>query len=474
MSKFRVLGCISILLVVPALGLAQKQSKNMVPALNSISPTSATAGGTSFTLTATGSNFTSGSVVQWNGSALPTTVVSSTQLQASVAGSLIASAGSIPITVYTSGRYGGTSNGLTFTINAPTTSTTTTSPPPPSPDPLTITTTSVPGATAGTSYSTSLAASGGTPAYGWSTVSGGGSLPPGLTLAANGALSGTPTTAGTYSFTVQAQDSASTPQAAQKQFSLTVAAPPTTTTTTTSSTAPLFQTGFESGAMPGGFDSVWNTTDVTQNTNPQFVHSGTGSAQIYYHICGATDGSCGGASQDLNRYFNKYFNSTNGYPNGLDHLFVRGYVYFKSPEPGGTKDGVQRKIWWWADSANAWSFFISSDSANGQIPLRFSTNGNAYVPAYTYWNIATIGYDQWYCLEIEVQLNTPGMSDGLVTLWLNGTQVWQKTGLNLRGSYTTGIQYTSPGRQVNRYNYNPISEYRYWDDIVMSTGYIGP
>jgi hypothetical protein len=54
-------------------------------------------------------------------------------------------------------------------------------------------------------YSQTLAAAGGTSPYTWSVT--GGALPPGLTLAANGSLTGTPGTAGTYNFTVQATDS---------------------------------------------------------------------------------------------------------------------------------------------------------------------------------------------------------------------------------------------------------------------------
>jgi hypothetical protein len=96
------------------------------------------------------------------------------------------------------------------------------------------------------------------------------------------------------------------------------------------------------------------------------------------------------------------------------------------------------------------------------------------VPATTYWGLATLSWNQWYCIELEVQANTPGSSDGILTLWINGTQVWQKTGVNLRGTATTGIQAVRVGEQVNRYNYNPINEYRYWDDIVISTSYIQP
>jgi uncharacterized repeat protein (TIGR02543 family) len=64
----------------------------------------------------------------------------------------------------------------------------------------------VPGATAGTAYVLSLAAAGGVGAFAY-TVSN-GSLPAGLTLdPLTGQLAGTPTTAGTYTFTVRATDS---------------------------------------------------------------------------------------------------------------------------------------------------------------------------------------------------------------------------------------------------------------------------
>jgi hypothetical protein len=55
-------------------------------------------------------------------------------------------------------------------------------------------------------YSQTISASGGTGAL---TFSAFGSLPPGLTLSSGGVLSGTPTTAGTYNFTVTASDNSS-------------------------------------------------------------------------------------------------------------------------------------------------------------------------------------------------------------------------------------------------------------------------
>jgi uncharacterized protein (TIGR03437 family) len=63
------------------------------------------------------------------------------------------------------------------------------------------------GASAGTPYSYNVTANGGTPPYKWTLV--GGSVPDGgVTLSGTGAITGTPKTPGTYSFTAQATDAA--------------------------------------------------------------------------------------------------------------------------------------------------------------------------------------------------------------------------------------------------------------------------
>lgn len=62
----------------------------------------------------------------------------------------------------------------------------------------------------GLSYSQQLTAANGSGAITWTLSSGG--LPPGITLSSSGLLTGPATTDGTYSFTVQAADSATPPQ----------------------------------------------------------------------------------------------------------------------------------------------------------------------------------------------------------------------------------------------------------------------
>ena len=87
------------------------------PVINSLSPSNKIAGSSTFTLTVSGTGFAANSIVNWNGTALPTTYISSTSLTASVAASYIASAGTAGVTVSTSGS--ATTATLTFTINAP-------------------------------------------------------------------------------------------------------------------------------------------------------------------------------------------------------------------------------------------------------------------------------------------------------------------------------------------------------------------
>jgi hypothetical protein len=84
--------------------------------------------------------------------------------------------------------------------------------------PLAITTTSLAGGMVGSAYSATLAATGGTPPYVWSIS--GGALPAGLALASGtGAITGTPTSAGTSNFTVQVTAGA---QSATKPLSIAV------------------------------------------------------------------------------------------------------------------------------------------------------------------------------------------------------------------------------------------------------------
>ena len=104
--------------------------------------------------------------------------------------------------------------------------------------PLVIATGSLPAGNTGITYSSTLAASGGTKPYSWSIIS--GALPAGLTLtAASGKISGTPSSAGQSSFTVKVTDSSSPQKSATQALSISI----------TASATPLV---IATGSLPAG------------------------------------------------------------------------------------------------------------------------------------------------------------------------------------------------------------------------------
>ena len=90
--------------------------------------------------------------------------------------------------------------------------------------PLAINTTQLPDVAVNTAYEEPLQASGGTPPYTW-TVASGSTLPSWLSITGSGTnwkISGTPTSANTYNFTLQVTDSSSTPQTKTQALSVDV------------------------------------------------------------------------------------------------------------------------------------------------------------------------------------------------------------------------------------------------------------
>ncbi len=90
------------------------------------------------------------------------------------------------------------------------------------PAPQITTASPLPVGTVNLPYSVTLQDTGGVGNCTWSLAPQ-SSLPPGLTMNGWGVISGSPQSAGSFSFTVQATDAAATPMTAQKQFSITVA-----------------------------------------------------------------------------------------------------------------------------------------------------------------------------------------------------------------------------------------------------------
>lgn len=136
-------------------------------------------------------------------------------------------------------------------------------------EPLKIATSLATGATRGVSFQQQMASTGGAGNVTWSVTS--GTLPTGWTLTAAGLLSGVATTDGTYSFTIQAQDSANPPQNAQAQYTLLIAEPVVITSSPTFPNAcanqPYSFTVQTSGGVPPIYFSFSSNSWVAINLN---------------------------------------------------------------------------------------------------------------------------------------------------------------------------------------------------------------
>lgn len=209
------------------------EAQTAQPVISSISPSTAIAGSPGLTLSVSGLNFASGATVLWNGIALTTTFVSSTQLSAAVPANLLASPGTSVISVRNpDGRLSGAAF---FSVTQPA---------------ITILSASLPAATVGVAYTATLQASGGTPPYVWTALD---ALPAGLTLAPSGVLSGVPTASGNFTFNVRVSDAqqatatrALTLTVSPPQFSITTRSPLPAATAGT----PYAQTFQVSGGTP--------------------------------------------------------------------------------------------------------------------------------------------------------------------------------------------------------------------------------
>jgi hypothetical protein len=170
---------------------------------------------------------------------------------------------------------------------------------------LTITTTSLPNGTVGVAYSQQLAAIGGATPYSWSVQT--GSLPPNLALVAStGVLSGTPTSAGAFSFVARVTDHAGT-GASSSTLSFTIAAPPLSVSCSASPNpvsvgAQTTYTAVPTGGTPS-YSYVWTgcTVSPTTPTLCTFTPSSTGTYSATVQVTdsqnAATSNSCSVSAQ---------------------------------------------------------------------------------------------------------------------------------------------------------------------------------
>ena len=156
--------------------------------------------------------------------------------------------------------------------------------------PLGVSTASLADGAAGSAYSQSLTATGGTTPYAWAVAS--GTLPAGLNLSAAGVISGTPTAAGSSSFSVSVTDSASPAVTATKALAINIAAAPIATVSFSTQIQPIFNGNCISCHSPGGIGSFMNLTagnafaSLVQSAPPRVIAGSSATSVLYGRISG--------------------------------------------------------------------------------------------------------------------------------------------------------------------------------------------
>lgn len=313
--------------------------------------------------------------------------------------------------------------------------------------PLAITTTSLPGATVGAAYNGTLTASGGTPAYTWGLAS--GSLPPGLTLAAtSGAISGIPTTSGTYAFTAHVTDSGVPAQIVTKALSITVGntAPPSGAPSPGANDVVIFQDDFETGTL-----NKWDQALYRYNIETDLARVRSGSFSVRATI------DAGYNNGELSKWFMPGYDEV--YVK-LDVMFSPGFVDTGMHWLGIRGNRIDNK---WSASGKAGIRPDGTDRFNTSIDPEYPSQNNG-VPGlypfqfYSYWPEMTCpaNYDPltnpncwgnsklqtapklvntagvWHEVVARVKMNAVGQHDGLQELWVDGSKKISQTGMRWR------------------------------------------
>jgi hypothetical protein len=228
----------------------------------------------------------------------------------------------------------------------------------------------------------------------------------------------------------------------------------------------LVQDDFEQSAiMPGGYIGAW---DGPPNPAVMYLTDSTSNS--------------GGRSVEL-KYAPDSFGASFMYAHfpGQDRVYHRWYQKW-SPgfvwEPSSTKMTILRPY------AGYPQFYPEVLWANGELAIQ------AQVIAEANWDARNFYQNQgtpvvfqpgrWYCVEVMVKLNTPGLADGELAAWIDGELKLTYTGREFRGASPTDpapstaqIQSVAVSGHYGGLTPVPQLQYSWHDDHVVATEPIG-
>jgi hypothetical protein len=302
--------------------------------------------------------------------------------------------------------------------------------PAPFPD-VSITTTTLPGATAGSPYSQQLAATGGDGGYAWTRIS--GTLPAGLSLSTAGLISGTPTGSGTSNFTVQADDELGNDNSTDTQ-ALSIAV----------------NAFADPSDNPNGLALVGSHSLASASGLPAFEVSGATYPDDYLRLTLADTQEDGGYVHIGVGDLPDAYRETNALGDG-DEVFRVLEVAFEVRITGAVPYKLFRGIIFpdadpvWREAAVCPVWFqqpgspgnLGSDPATGVSGSTVVSTG--YNAGLTYLGFtpgtAEIADGVWHTMRVYLEVNSPGNADGICRVWIDGVLDIEDTGINFVDEY---------------------------------------
>jgi hypothetical protein len=181
---------------------------------------------------------------------------------------------------------------------------------------------------------------------------------------------------------------------------------------------------------------------------------------------------------------------------GLEEAYLRYYVKFGEGFDFG-RGGKTPGLMGWAPGKQAGWGGRRADGTNG-FSTRVCWHRGGAIVMYTYHadqrtrfgdGFETRSGDgparwepgRWYCMELHMKLNTPGARagergrhDGLVELWQDGARIGRRDDVRFRDLATMKIDDLFVNAYFGGTWTSPKNQFVFYDNIVLSTGPIGP
>ncbi|HUU28848.1 MAG TPA: hypothetical protein VM123_13640 [archaeon] len=247
----------------------------------------------------------------------------------------------------------------------------------------------------------------------------------------------------------------------------------------------LFTEDFESGSLGQQWEK--NTDDPARSDfeyRPQYVHSGKASYRLTTLDRGGKD-----MGSNIKHFFlpgvdKAYFRWYGMFAEDFDQGRNMHYIFIT----GSRTDDKYSPLGKAGQRADGTNFFVTN--------LEPALHGGEYPPPgimgfYTYWpdmkpdpnsgkywgnrfepeTPVQIVRGRWYCFECMIKLNDPGKQNGEQAFWIDGDKKFHQTGIRWRDSEILKLNMLN----LEIYLHRSVKENTVWfDDVVISTGYIGP